>query len=235
MKELEDYPWFPSLLRQYQMDFIGFMVCTFNIYKPFVQYLNSLKTNSILFDLCSGTGKPAIHIFKQCKKFNHLILSDKFPNTLKDTSNIIYLKPSVDVLSLKFEPQNTYIMLNAFHHFSDIQQLKITEKVKENNAQLFIVEILEPSFICFIKILFATTIGVLLFTPFIKPFSLKKWLFTYIIPINIFTICFDGLVSVIKSKNNQQYQKLLQQPQVNVLYFKNYLASLTVIHIHPHV
>lgn len=217
------------------MDFIGFMVCTFNIYKPFVQYLNSLKTKPVLFDLCSGTGKPAIHIFKQSKKFNHLILSDKYPNALNENSDIIYIKTSVDVLNIEFNPQYTYIMLNAFHHFSDFQQLKIVEKVKENNAQLFIVEMLEPSFICFIKILFATTIGVLLFTPFIKPFSLKRLLFTYIIPINIFTICFDGLVSVIKSKNNQQYEKLLKQPQVDVLYFKNYLASLNVIHIHPHV
>lgn len=213
------------------MDFIGFMVCKFNIYKPIVQYLNTLKTNSILFDLCSGTGKPAIHIFNQCKNFNQLILSDKFPNEFKNTNNIIYFKASLDVLNIQFESQNTYIMLNAFHHFTDSEQFIIIEKAKTNNANLLIVEMLKPTLICFLKILFATTIGVLTFTPFIKPFGLKRLVFTYIIPVNIFTICFDGLVSVFKSKSNKQYQKIFQQPQVKILYFKNYLASLNVIHV----
>ena len=66
MKELEDYDWFPKILRQYQTDYIGSVVKWFNAYSPIIDYLNCqtfyAKTN---WDLCSGSSEPALSIFKK--------------------------------------------------------------------------------------------------------------------------------------------------------------------------
>jgi hypothetical protein len=235
LKELEDYDWFPVALRNFQTDFIGFVVARFNMYNAFTKYL---KTFSLAvkpsIDLCSGAGEPAISIFKKTNCFSFLTLSDKYPNQLQvKDERIIYTAKSEDVLDMKFKPEIYYTLFNAFHHFSDENKLKIVRKILEADSVAFIVEILQPRFFCFVKIFFATTIGTLFIMPFVKPFSFKRLFFTYIIPVNVFTIAFDGMVSVFKSRSAVYYQKLFSGfgNSIEVVNLKNGFNSLIVIHV----
>jgi hypothetical protein len=132
---------------------------------------------------------------------------------------------------MKFEAGKTYTMFNAFHHFSEDEQRSICHKITNANANAYFVEILFPSPLHLLKTFIATTIGVLFLSPFIKPFSWKRLLFTYIIPINILTISIDGIISVFKSKTVKQYQRSLGNNKVNVFEIKNLLAPLLVIQI----
>jgi hypothetical protein len=237
MKELEDHKWFPSFLRNFQTTFIGFVVVKFNFYDTFIQYLNGLYlVKKPVTDLCSGGGEPAISIFKKSNCFSSLTLTDKYPNALQlfdDT--IFYEKQSIDVLEMGFQKETYYTMFNAFHHFTDKDKLKITREIKASGASAFFVEILEPTLLCFLKVLLMSTIGCLLFTPFIRPFSIKRLFFTYILPINVFTITIDGLLSVIKSRSVKQYQLLFAQQQrhIKILRLKNGLGPIIVIKIQP--
>lgn len=234
MKELEDYHWFPQFLRNFQTDFIGFVVAKFNIYQAFIEYLNKQdKGTSLMQDLCSGSGEPAISIFSAVNYYSNLKLSDKFPNsTFINKSNIIYMEESVDVLNMKFEKGTTYTMYNAFHHFSDADKKSIIEKCNEANATLYVVEILEPSIFFIIKVLSLTTFGVLLFNPFVKPFSWKRLFFTYVLPVNIITISFDGIVSVLKSRSLKTYGKMFENiNNVKVFNLKRGISSLVVIEL----
>jgi hypothetical protein len=237
MKELEDSPYFPPLLRNFQTEFIGFVVSRFNAYSAFVKYINlySLPEQAMI-DLCSGSGEPAISIFQESNIFTNLVLSDKFPLKPFVNSNKIYYVPdSVDVLEIEFKSDVCYTMFNAFHHFKDEDKVKIVQQIIASGSRSYFVEILEPKFICFLKVLFITTIGNLLFTPFIQPFSFKRLLFTYILPINIITILYDGLVSVLKSRNVKQYRKLFAgfENSVKIFKLKNKFNSLIVIGVEP--
>lgn len=237
MKELEDFSNFPPWLRNFQTEFIGFVVVRFNIYKAFIKYIHSLSLpQQPMTDLCSGSGQPAIYIFEQSKCFSQLILTDKFPNQLQlSNPNISYLPQSVDVHEMEFQPGTCYTMFNAFHHFSNEDKLKITKKIIAAGSRGFFVEILEPTIVCLLKVLFAVTIGNLLLTPFIKPFSLKRLFFTYIIPINILTITYDGIVSVFKSGSVLHYQKLFNSfgDSIKVMKLQEGISSLIVIQIEP--
>jgi hypothetical protein len=235
LKELEDHKWFPASLRKFQTDFIGFVVLRFNSYYPFVQYLNShFYHRQPVIDLCSGSGEPAINIFKKTNCFSRLVLTDKYPVQLHFKSKEIhYESQSVDVREMEFEGGKYYTMFNAFHHFSDEEKLQLTKKIIASGSTAFIVEILEPTVLCLFKVFTVTTIGCLLFTPFVKPFSFKRIFFTYIIPINLFTIFFDGCVSVFKSRSLKQYQKLFVplNGAVKIFRLKNCINSLIVIEI----
>lgn len=237
MKELEDYNWFPHVLRNFQTEFIGFAVRTFNVYDVFVQYINALTLFvQPMTDLCSGSGEPAISIFRKSNCFSRLTLSDKYPNPRQlHDDEISYVMQKTDVLKIKFKPGTYYTMFNAFHHFDDADKLKIVQNIKTSGSAAFFVEILEPSIVCFLKILFLTTIGNLLLTPFIRPFSLKRLFFTYILPVNFFTITFDGIVSVIKSRSVKQYQKLFTNYEnaIEIFRLKKGLSSLIIIQIQP--
>jgi hypothetical protein len=232
VKELEDYTWFPQLLRRFQTDYIGFFVMKFRFYDPFVSHLKQLNWNGKQFDLCSGSGQPALSIFQSSKGFDSLILSDKFPDFKHiDVVNVQVLDSSVDVLEMEFEANVTYTMFNALHHFSDAQKKDIVSKIIHVNGKAVFVEILNPSLLQCVKVVLAGTIGALLMMPFVRPFSAKRLFFTYLLPINLFTITYDGLVSVFKSRSVKKYRELFHSKQVEVFELKSKLQSLTVIQI----
>jgi hypothetical protein len=235
VKELEDQSWFPPTFRKYQTEYIGFFVSTFNVYQAFERHIEHSKLAiQPMVDLCSGSGEPAISIFRKSNRFSQLLLSDKYPNALRMKDNKITYNPlSQDVLKTTFQNGTCYTMFNSFHHFTDEEKIKIVEKIRKTNSSSYIVEILEPNPICFLKVLIATTIGSLLLTPFIPPFSLKRLLLTYILPINLVTITFDGLVSVFKSRSKHHYSQLFAgfNDSVKVLRIKNGLAPIVLITI----
>ncbi len=211
MKELEDYNQFPSFIRNIQTEFIGFVVSAFPIYKPFIRYLKSKPAHyAEMFDLCSGSGQPAIKIYKESGIFGKLTLSDKFPSAKYiGEKSIVYLPGNTDALRTEFKSGICYTMFNAFHHFSDTEKHDLLRRCREAGAVIYIVEILQPNAFCLLKVLFATIIGVPLLTPFIKPFSLIRIIFTYLIPLSWLSIIYDGIISVIKSRTPGQYQKIL--------------------------
>lgn len=234
MKELEDHKWFSPLLRNFQTEFIGFVVVRLHVYDAFIERLKRQAVPSCpMIDLCSGSGEPAITVFRKSKRFSRLLLTDKFPGRLAvNDKRITYQQQPADALGMHFEPRTTYTMFNALHHFSDEDKLWLVKKIQAANANAVFVEILEPGFFCFLKVLLTSTIGCLLFTPFIKPFSFARLFFTYIIPLNILTITFDGIVSVFKSRSVNDYKKLFaNEKQVEVVRIQNRLSPLILIQV----
>lgn len=237
LKELEDLRAFPHFLRRFQTDFIGYIVCRFRFYERFIDYINSLALSPApMEDLCSGGGEPALSIFRKTNCFTSLELTDKFPNYFPNSEkNISHNPASVDVTKKQFESGKWYTMFNALHHFSDKEKLKLVEKIQQSGSGAFFVEILEPSFLCFLQVLITTTLGNLFLAPFIRPFSFLRLLFTYIIPINILTTSYDGIISVLKSKSVAQYKNLFANTDsdITVQKLKGKLNLLIVIQIHP--
>ena len=223
MKELEDYAWFPAVFRRFQMDFIGYVVTKFNFYDVFIQHLQKKENTSMpMFDLCSGSGEPALTIFKKSARFSNLTLSDKFPSSSKIQE--------LDVLNMTFEKGQCYTMFNALHHFTDEEKISILTNIKASGAKAYFVEILEPNFLFILKVCALTLVLNLFITPFIRPSSLSRLFFTYIIPINLISITYDGVVSVLKSRSLKQYQQILPAG-IDVYHLKKRLSSLVVIEV----
>lgn len=214
LKELEDYNWFPAALRRWQMEFIGTIAVWTKLYSPLFAVLRAQlakKKITCWQDVCSGSGIPAVHIHQQLNQGVPLLLTDKYPDSSYiNQRQINYSLDQTDILLLRPNPQTVYTMFNALHHFTDKEQNLIIQKMAAHKAPFLIAEILEPGLLNCFKIFF-TTVFIQLFTaPFIKPFSVARLFFTYIIPVNLFTITYDGIISVVKSKTVVQYQQQLQ-------------------------
>jgi hypothetical protein len=237
MKELEDYKWFPNWMRRYQMDFIGAMAVWGRLYQPLVAVLNtifSLKKYNNWQDLCSGSGTPVHFLHQKLERAPETFLSDKFPQQEKEHERIRYLSTSVDINEMQPMPTHFYTMFNAFHHFDTVAQQNIIQHFRNNKADFMIVEILEPGFFNYLKIFLTTTIIQILVTPFIKPFSLKRIFFTWIIPVNLVTVTVDGLISVAKSKTAKRFRQELQSLesvtyQISIERIRSASAGLVVI------
>lgn len=238
MKELEDYKWFPKKLRQYQADYIGFAAIASGIYNPFISYLRKeQKPGTHMFDLCSGSGEPAISIYRKSGAFSSLTLSDKYPagEFKRPDPKISYYSASLDASKASFSIGNTYTMFNAFHHLDAKEREQAVGAAKAAGSTAYFVEILEPTVVCGIKIFFGTTIGVLLLMPFVKPFSVGRLFFTYLVPANIITIAWDGLLSVARSKRCTYYRDLFQHfgEAVTVTRFNSVAGPSTMIQVKP--
>lgn len=189
-------------------------------------------------DVCSGSGIPAQHLFLETGHFQSLVLTDKFPvNVNFADTRIQYLNQVCDITTMPFDKAHFYTMLNAFHHFDKDEQNSMIQRCEEAGAELYIVEILEPTFICLLKVILAGTLGVLFLSPFIGKMTWKKFLLTYILPLNILTITFDGMISVFKSKSHKKFEKQFQtvSKQIKVQRMNSLAGPTTIIHIqHAH-
>lgn len=207
--ELEDKAWFPIWMRSMQTDFIGWMVRVMGVYDDVASEFDELveRTHATkVVDLCSGSGEPAMVFSRKNRKLT-FILTDLYPDTSrKSKENVGYLKSPFNCLDMQHEMANengVYLMFNAFHHFNEQQKQKIIAHYGAKG--ILVCEILQRNIFEGIKIFLTTTLVQIITAPFVQPFSIKRIIFTWIIPINIMTVTWDGIVSVLRADKKKEF------------------------------
>jgi hypothetical protein len=160
-------------------------------------------------DLCSGSGLPAICLISSLRDSDiKLTCTDLYPQPPKQHLTNKYKSEVCDVLTLEPDHNSVYTMFNAFHHFTDLQKKQIIQRMLHQKSRFLFAEILEPGMLSLITVAIASIGGTLLFTPLIKPFSWRRLLLTYIIPVNIMTVFIDGIISVFRATSAEKLQQL---------------------------
>jgi hypothetical protein len=239
LKELEDYPWFPSSLRKMQLEYVGWVSVQLKLYRPILKEIIKFPSNQWI-DLASGSGWPACYLQKNTSHQIHYTLSDLYPDSV---SNEVKKQVEVESESLdinKFQPQNgkQYSLFNAFHHFSSAQQKQLIKKMKEARASCIIAEVLEPTLLSFIQVTLAAWIVQPLAAWAIRPFSVLRMITTYLIPVQLVTVAWDGWLSVFKSKTAKQYKEIVcefadHQYSIEVKKIQQLQGNLIVIIAQP--
>jgi hypothetical protein len=239
LKELEDYPWFPAYLRKMQLEYVGWISVQLRLYRPVLKLLNNFSSNQWV-DLASGSGWPAYYIQKNASHNIHYTLSDLYPDSVSDEVKkhvTIGLEP-LNLLDLQPETGKQYSLFNAFHHFTSTQQKQLIHKMKAANAGIIIAEVLEPSLLSFIQVTLAALVVQPLTAWAIRPFSILRIITTYLIPIQLLTVAWDGWLSVLKSKNLKQFKELVtdiadNEYSIEVKRIKQLQGNLIVIIAQP--
>ena len=210
LKELEDYPWFPSNLRKMQLEYVGWISFQLKLYRPVLKEIIKFPSNQWV-DLASGSGWPALYLQKNASHQIQYTLSDLYPDSVSNEvkKQVEVEREPLNLIDFQPETGKQYSLFNAFHHFSSAQQKQLIKKMKEAKASCIIAEVLEPSLLSFIQVTLAAFILQPLTAWAIRPFSILRMITTYLIPIQLFTVAWDGWLSVVKSKNINQYKKLL--------------------------
>lgn len=210
--ELEDKAWFPNQLRTMQTEYIGWLVSSFGVYRQLIPLLQKhlpLNTHTI-HDLCSGSGDPLIFVKQQLKNQTlQFFLSDLYPPLKVGAEEVSYCTDSLNALEVEAKSGTCYTMFNALHHFNSAQRAQLIQNL--GSSGFMFAEILQPRISDGLKIAFVTTLGQLLLAPFVKPFRWRRMLFTYVVPINLITVFWDGMVSVIRAISHRQLERELKQ------------------------
>lgn len=218
--------WYPQVFRRIQTDYLQFVATLNTSHKHliplFQRALKNTETSQIV-DLCSGGTGPWVRLRE------HLInaglnvrikLTDKYPNPdaakkWSDVSNqgIEYLSQSVDAMNVPLELKGMRTLFEGFHHFKPEQAKKILKDAIDKGEAIGIFEAsLKPPFGLLILLMspLLTLASYCFMTPFIKPRTVARFLWTYLIPIVPLATCWDGAVSLLRVYSEEELKVLTQ-------------------------
>ena len=209
--EFEDLEWFPHMIRNLALDYLGFLEVRFALHKPVLPLLRKMfvQTHTLkVVDLCAGRGELILALY-EALAFDGIdvefTLTDKFPNlkVFRDISSqhplkLHYVSGSVDATKVPPELTGLRTIFNAFHHFPPRAARNVLEDAVKAGQPICIFEIPERRLLTIIPLLL-TPLFVLFATPFIRPFLWKRLLWTYLIPLVPFMCCWDGVVSQLRA------------------------------------
>jgi len=219
--EFEDLSWFPSGIRNYGTDFLQHVTNKFDFYKGVVPLLEEgieAGGENQVIDLASGGGggwkKLSTHL-KENRPEVKVVLTDYFPNLrafkkMKDHDPEVFSfeREPVSALDVPTHLRGLRTQFLSFHHFKKEDARQILQNAVDSRAPIGIFEGQVRDVPHFLKNFFSP-ISVLVFTPFIRPFSIGRIFFTYILPIVPLFVWWDGIVSVLRTYSVSEMQELV--------------------------
>ena len=229
--EFTDLPWYPQTFRRMQTDYLQFAATLGsghkNLIPLFIKAMQHAGTTEIV-DLCSGGTGPWIRLqeqFKQAGSSIRIKLTDKYPNpqaaqkwSESARQGIEYLSEPVDAMKVPLRLKGMRTLFEGFHHFRPEQARSILQDAIDKKVAIGIFEAsLKPPLELFLLLLapLMTLLSYFLFTPFIKPRTLSRFLWTYLIPIVPLATCWDGVVSLLRVYSVQELKELTEPFQNN--------------------
>jgi hypothetical protein len=220
--EIHELAGCPPLVRRLATDYLHTVGRVFRAFEPIepllAAALRASGQNQIV-DLCSGGTGPIIELAEGVRRRHgveaRVVLSDLFPNhaafaaAAARTSLTVVGEPEpVDARRVPARLEGVRTLFDCFHHFRPADARGILRDAAERRAPLLIVEATERSFGAVLGMLLFVPLLVLVLTPFVRPFRLWRLLLTYVVPIAVPLIVFDGVVSCLRSYTEEELREL---------------------------
>jgi len=222
--ELHDLEWFPGLWRRFLTDFLSFYAGTFEVYAGAAPLLaDALREISAhrIVDLCSGAGQPVVSLVPALREAGvsglEIVLTDKYPHVaswaaLSETAGlpVSFETIPVDALDVPEDLTGFRTVFTSFHHFAPAGARKIFSDAVEKNQGIGVFEYTERNWWLWTIPVMMIPLLVWICTPFIRPFSWCRLLWTYLLPVVPVVALCDGLVSCLRSYSVEELRGLVE-------------------------
>ena len=210
--EIEDQRWCPRVLRDALTDYLGFVMDRFTPYAPAAPLLaRALERTgaSRVVDLCSGGGGPWVDLLRRLRALGQTTLrvqlTDYYPNRaafarLHELSGGA-IEGAIDAVDATDVPPHLagfLTMFTALHHFRPEVARRILEGAVRQQRGIAVFEITMRSALGIVGMVFFA-LGVLLFTPFVRPFRWSRLFWTYVLPLVPLLAWWDATVSSLRT------------------------------------
>jgi len=218
--EIEDQDWCPRSVRDAATDYLQCFFAQTKIYAAMIPILAAVlqRTGSMrVLDLCSGAAGPWLWLRPALAGMGisvSVCLTDKYPNlegferASRLTNQVIsYHRQPVDPTQVPGDLPGFRTMFSAFHHFRPEEASAVLADAVRNRQGIGIFEATQRHPLALLFTLLAP-LGVLVVTPFIRPFRWSRLLWTYLVPLVPLITLFDGLVSCLRTYSVQDLRNL---------------------------
>lgn len=209
--ELEDQSWFPVVVRDLATDYLQFAQTATGMHKtltPLIRDALAAGNTTHIIDLCSGGSGPLIAVIDNLRQSGinaTATLTDLFPNlpaferaASESNGAIDYIGTAVDARAVPRNLTGLRTLFNGFHHFRPADATAILADAVRANEPIAIFEFSRRSLGTVIPILLMP-LFVWLSTPFMRPMTWRRVLFTYPLPLVPLTCLWDGMVSQLRA------------------------------------
>ncbi|MGE4096008.1 MAG: class I SAM-dependent methyltransferase [Candidatus Binatia bacterium] len=177
-----------------------------------------------MVDLCSGAGGPMYTILRLLRQQGleaRAQLTDLYPNLPayrqrehESGGTIRGVDYSVDATNVPVALAGFRLIANGFHHFPPTAAVKILADAVAKGQGLAVIEMVNRSALAMFSV-FVGLLGLLVCTPFFKPFRLSRLLWTYVLPIVPLCLVWDGIVSCLRVYSPRELHALVSQVEPN--------------------
>ncbi len=202
-------------------DYLQFIFNKFDMYEPVVHELNKViqeRNNHAIVDLCSGSGGPVKAIrrnfIRYYKKEIPIILTDKFiPERIINylPMGITFYKDPVDARAIPENLKGLRTMFSSLHHFSYEEIKFIIRNILKSGEAFAFFDSGNKNLAMILAIIVFHPLFMIVFTPFIKPFSFSRIFFTYVIPLVMFFTIWDGIISILNLHSKKKFTNMISQ------------------------
>ncbi len=219
--EFESQTWFPQTLQNYRTDFLQFASNKLDVYHPIAPIIEkglSKTQHSKIIDLASGAGRGWLSLRRHLiKKHPNLrvTLTDSIPNldalgsvAARGGETFEFIPTSIDARSISPSMKGMRTQL-SLHRFCPKDVTLILQSSIEAKAPIAFFEMQERTWKGVLSKIFSP-LNVLFSTPFIRPFKISRLIFTYLIPIVPIIVLWDGVVSALRTYNEDEMRQLIE-------------------------
>lgn len=191
---------------------------------PLAQALRRCTATQVL-DLGSGSGGPLPLLQRTLRQEHDLRiavrLSDRVPQptawqalsqaaaaeTAGATDDLAGIPEPVDATAVPAHVPGFRTLFQSFHHLSETQAQAVLQDAVRKRVGIALFENTHRRLLPTIPLLFVP-FAVLLFTPFIRPLSLRRLFLTYVVPLAPLVVLWDALVSALRSYTPAELRQL---------------------------
>ncbi len=215
--ELEDLPWWPLWLRNYQTDLLERINRYMRFYDgclPRLRGLLEASGESQILDLCSGGGGPWPDWLERGCFSLPVQLSDLYPNERafarleRRHTGLRGISHSLDMLRLGSEPPGLRTLFTALHHLPPDGVRQLLLQVSRSGRPLAAFDFNHRSWLNLLIVVPLAWLMSWLLTPLLRP-SLTRLLYTYVVPLVPLALAWDGLVSQLRAYRCEELVEFL--------------------------
>lgn len=242
--EFEDFPWFPSALRNSITDFLRCYINLFNVYQPIYEdiYLALRSTNSNkILDLCSGGGGPHKKLVRYLNgkrnndfDFKSITLTDLRPNLKAfkiisaEEPQLKYVSHNINACNVTSNFKGMRTLFTSFHHMNRTQAKLILKNAVDSKEAIGIFELTENSVFAMCRMLLVAGLAAMILIPFSRPFSIKKILLS---PISALFNWWDAIASCFRTYSVEELSQLADEIDEDKLYCWRFGKKWSFIHL----
>jgi len=201
-------------------DYLQILANTLKFYEGIIPILKKGLENSgntQIIDLASGGGGGWLAVAESMKKEIpgvQITLTDYYPNISafestreKHPDLFGFTSTSIDATDVPKDMKGLRTQFLSFHHFTPEMCSSILQNAVDARQPIAIFEFMERDILHLFKIGLIPA-SVYAFTPFIRPFSIERLLYTFALPIVPLSIGFDGIVSVFRTYTPKEMKEM---------------------------
>ena len=219
--EFTDMPGLPRPLRRWLGDYLRGIVtltCLFEPAAPHIAGLLRATGGDQVVDLCSGAGGPwpalARPVEAALGRPVKVLLTDLHPDgdtwawlEASDAAGVSGHPGSVPADDVPAALRGVRTVFDGLHHLQPHAARAVLADAARHGVPLLAAEAVERSALGLAGVLLSPVL-VWAVTPFLRPLSLSRLLFTYLLPLVPLMVLWDGIVSVLRCYRPEELHAL---------------------------